>query len=214
VRVPAGSAALLASRIATLPAAPAVVERRIVVKKGDTLQTIANRAGVSLSALCDWNDLPRTARPKKGTVLLVPGKRGTAPTREALASAPPAPRGEIRGVPTPAAAVTSASLVGPYTSVPVTTVSRQEEAAPAVVPIPAEGFVDTPARATSARDTRAQESHGTRVVRHTVKKGDTLFAIASHYGVSVDEIQRQNRIRSPQSLKAGQTLVLSLATLN
>ena len=108
VRVPAGSAALLAPRIAALPAAPAVVEKRVVVRKGDTLQKIARRAGVSVAELCDWNDLPRTARPKKGTVLVVPGKRGTAPPREVLASASPAPRGEIRGVPTPAAAVTSA----------------------------------------------------------------------------------------------------------
>jgi hypothetical protein len=167
-----------------------------------------------VTELCDWNDLPRTARPKKGTVLVVPGKRGTAPPREALASASPAPRGEIRGVPTPAAAVTSASGIGPFTSVPPTTASRANEAAPAAIAIPAEGFVDTPSRATSAQDTRAQGTRGTRVVRHTVKKGDTLFAIASLYGVSVDEIQRQNRIRSPQSLKAGQTLVLSLAALN
>ena len=219
LRVPAGSVALLAPRIAALPTAPDVVERRIVVRKRDTLHKIAARAGVSVAELCDWNDLPRTARPKKGTVLVVPGKRGTAPRREALASTSPEPRGEIRGVPTPAAAVTSASGIGSYTSVPPTTASRAKEAAPATVAIPAEGFVVAPSRVTlaqdtRAQDTRAQDTRGTRVVRHTVKKGDTLFAIASHYGVSVDEIQRQNRIRSPKSLKAGQTLVLSLATLN
>ncbi len=209
VRVPAGSAALLASRIAALPAAPAIVEKRVVVRKGDTLRKVAKRAGVSVTELCDWNDLPRTARLKKGTVLVVPGKRGHAPPRTVLASTSAAPQGEIRGVPTPAAAITSPSGVGPYTSVPLTTVSRQRQPVPASLAIPAEGFVDTPARATSAQETR-----GTRVVRHTVRRGDTLFAIASHYGVSVDEIRRQNRIRSPQSLKAGQTLVLSLAALN
>jgi hypothetical protein len=32
--------------------------------------------------------------------------------------------------------------------------------------------------------------------------------------VTVDDIRRQNRIRSPRALQAGQTLVLSLATLN
>jgi LysM domain. len=47
-----------------------------------------------------------------------------------------------------------------------------------------------------------------------VKAGDTLYAIASRYGVSVDAIRRQNRIRSPRTLRAGQTLVLSLATVN
>jgi hypothetical protein len=32
--------------------------------------------------------------------------------------------------------------------------------------------------------------------------------------VSVDDIRRQNRIRSPHALRAGQTLVLSLAAVN
>jgi LysM repeat protein len=205
--VPAGTASLLAPRLAALPAAPAVSEKRIVVKKGDTLQKIAKRAGVSVAELCDWNDLTRTARPRTGTVLVVPGKRG--PRGEAQASTSEAGRGEIRGVPTPAAAVTRASQVGPFTSsVPPTTASRSRESAAAVVPIPAEGFADAPAKKA------APAAPPTRLVRHVVKPGDTLFAIASRYGLSVDEIRRQNHIRSPQSLKAGQTLVLSLATLN
>jgi membrane-bound lytic murein transglycosylase D len=166
LRVPAGSAPLLASRIAALPAARATAEKSVLVRKGDTLQKIARRAGVSLAELCDWNDLPRTARPKKGTVLVVPTKRGSAPRRVARASVP------------------------------------------AAASIPAAGLVETPARES------AMVAPAARLVRHVVKPGDTLFAIASRYGVSVDEIQRQNRIRSPQALQAGQTLVLSLATLN
>ena len=206
LRVPAGSAALLASRIAALPSAPATAEKRVVVKQGDTLQKIARRAGVSLAELCDWNDLPRTARPKKGTVLVVPTKRGSAPPREALASASPSPRGEIRGVPTPAGAVTQASQVGPYTSSVPPTSAPGREALPAAVSIPREGFADTPAK--------KPEKAATRLVHHLVKRGDTLFAIASRYGLSVGELQRQTRIRSPQALQAGQTLVLSLAAVN
>ncbi len=208
LRVPAGSAPLLASRIAALPAARATAEKRIVVRKGETLQKIARRAGVSLAELCDWNDLPRTAHPKKGTVLVVPTKRGSRPPREALASASPSSRGEIRGVPAPAAAVTRASQVGPYTSSVPPTTAPSREAAPAAVSIPAEGFVETPAKKA------AKAAPGTHLVRHVVKPGDTLFAIASRYGVTVDDIRRQNRIRSPRALQAGQTLVLSLATLN
>jgi membrane-bound lytic murein transglycosylase D len=212
LRVPAGTAALLALRIASLPSAPAVAEKRVVVKKGETLQKIARRAGVSIAELCDWNDLPRTARPKKGTVLVVPTRRGTA-SHDALVSASSSPKGEIRGVPTPAAAVTQASEVGSFTSVPATAVPSGTAAArlvrapaPSALSIPAEGFVDTPSRAAAAS--------APQVVRHRVKAGDTLYAIASRYGVSVDEIRRQNRIRSPRALRAGQTLVLSLATVN
>jgi membrane-bound lytic murein transglycosylase D len=207
LRVPAGTAALLAPRIALLPSAPAVAEKRLVVKKGETLQKIAHRAGVSITRLCDWNDLPRTARLKKGTVLVVPTRRGTA-SHDALVSASSSPRGEIRGVPTPAAAVRQASEVGPFTSVPPTAAPAGlvRLPAPSAVPIPVEGFVDTPSRAAAAS--------APQVVRHTVKAGDTLYAIASRYGVSVDEIRRENRIRSPRALRAGQTLVLSPATVN
>ena len=200
LRVPAGTAALLASRVASLPSAPAVSEKRIVVKKGETLQKIARRAGVSIAELCDWNDLPRTARPKKGTVLVVPSKRAPA-SPAVVASTSPSQRGEIRGVPTPAAAVTRAADVGPFTSLPNTASPPPPGRAPApsTIEIPREGFADAPA---------------TQVVRHTVKAGDTLYAIATRYGVSVDEIRRQNRIHSPRALRAGQTLVLSLATVN
>ena len=212
LRVPVGTAALLVPRIASLPAAPAVAEKRIVVKRDETLQRIARRAGVSIAELCDWNDLPRTARPKKGTVLVVPAKRVTA-SHDALVSASSSPQGEIRGVPTPAAAVRRASEVGPFTSVPAPSVSSGaapavlvRSAVPSAISIPGEGFVDTPSRAAA--------SSAPQVVRHTVKAGDTLYALASRYGVSVDEIRRQNRIRSPRALRAGQTLVLSLATVN
>ncbi|MEO8585063.1 MAG: LysM peptidoglycan-binding domain-containing protein [Acidobacteriota bacterium] len=212
MRVPVGAAALLAPRLALLPSSPAVTEKRIVVKKNESLQKIARRAGVSVAELCDWNDLPRTAKPKKGTVLVVPTKRQTAP-HDALVAASSSPKGEIRGVPTPAAAVTRASDVGPFTSVPATSVpSRTAPAAlvraplPSRISIPDEGFVDTPSGAAAGR--------APRVVRHTVKAGDTLYAISSRYGVSVDEIRRQNHIRSPQALRTGQRLVLSLATVN
>jgi LysM repeat protein len=208
LRVPAGTAALLAPRIASLPSAPAVAEKRVVVKKGETLQKIARRAGVSIAELCDWNDLPRTARPKKGTVLVVPTKRGTA-SHDALVSASSSPKGEIRGVPTPAAAVRQASEVGPFTSVPATATPAVlvRAPAPSAISIPVKGFVDTPSGAAAA-------ASAPQVVRHIVKAGDTLYAIASRYGVSVDQIRRQNRIRSPRALQAGQTLVLSLATVN
>ncbi len=161
-----------------------------------------------MAELCDWNDLTRTARLTKGTVLVVPGKRGTAARRQTLAVASPSHRGEIRGVPTPAAAVRQASEVGPFTSVPPTAAPARLARAPepSVISIPAEGFSDTPSK--------TAVSQARQVVRHIVKAGDTLYAIASHYGVTVDEIKRQNRIRSPRALQAGQTLVLSLAAVN
>ena len=47
-----------------------------------------------------------------------------------------------------------------------------------------------------------------RKIFHTVKRGDTLGAIARRYGTSVDTIAAANNIRNPRALRIGQTLVI------
>ncbi len=71
LRVPAGMGMSLVARIDSLPAAPAVAERKIVVRRGETLARVAARARVSVQALREWNDLGPRARPKAGTSLVV-----------------------------------------------------------------------------------------------------------------------------------------------
>ena len=44
--------------------------------------------------------------------------------------------------------------------------------------------------------------------KYTVKRGDTLTGIASHYGVSTSDVQKWNHIRNPSDIMAGQSLVL------
>ncbi|NWG91328.1 MAG: LysM peptidoglycan-binding domain-containing protein [Parvularculaceae bacterium] len=43
---------------------------------------------------------------------------------------------------------------------------------------------------------------------YVVQAGETLYRIALNNGVSVERLMRENRIRTPQSLKAGQTLII------
>jgi membrane-bound lytic murein transglycosylase D len=203
LRVPRGTASLVASRLEGMPAAPEVTEKRITVRRGETLRKVAARAGVSVAELCDWNDLPRTTKLRKGTVLVVPSRADRS--RKAVAAAPTVPQGEIRGVPTFSSALTRASDVGPFTAAP----SPSTPAAfPARVDIPAEGFVDAVAVAAKAALPAA------RKIRHTVQRGDTLYSLAARYGTTIDAILAENRLRSPRSLRAGQTLTLTLAVLN
>jgi membrane-bound lytic murein transglycosylase D len=207
LRVPRGTAGVLAARLPGLPAAPEVAERRITVKKGETLSRVAARAGVSVAELCDWNDIPRTAKLHKGTVLVVPSRPKGHPKEHVAASASTTPQGEIRSVPTPASAITRAADVGPFTAAPLAATPQAAAAAlPARVDLPAEGFADEPAAAV--------KSAGLRKVHHTVKPGETLYSLASRYGTTIEAILRENRLRSAQSLRAGQTLTLTLAVLN
>ena len=199
LRVPPGAAAPLRARLGSLPTAPDIAEKRIVVRKGDTLQKVAARAGVSVAELRDFNDLPGNAKLKKGSVLVVPTRSsvkpaaGSAPEREA-ASIAPRPQGEIRALPTTASRITQASDVGPLAS----SASPAPPAAASAnrVDIPAEGFVDEPAR--SVR----------KPVKYTVQPGDTLYRIAAKFGTSVNALLRANGMDRADVLRAGQRLTV------
>jgi membrane-bound lytic murein transglycosylase D len=205
LRVPPGTGERLIAQLASLPAAAEVHERRIVARKGDTVAKVARRARVSVAALCDANDLSRKAKLKKGTVLIVPSG---VPTRPAAPSAAVSAReeaeGQIRALPTPAAAVTDAGDVTPFTAAPGG--SPPAAPLPSKVEIPGEGFDPAP-----SSDGAAAGGARTRTVRYTVRPGDTLYRIAAEHGTTVEKIRRQNRIGAAETLKAGQRLTLTLA---
>ena len=47
------------------------------------------------------------------------------------------------------------------------------------------------------------------VTTHTVKKGDTLSAIAKKYGCSVQQLMKWNNLKNANSLRIGQKLKVS-----
>jgi membrane-bound lytic murein transglycosylase D len=174
-----------------------VEERKVVVKKGDTLARIARRHQVKLAELCEWNDLAADAKPRRGTVLVLPvrgaPRRQAAPPVAPLTSAESA-RGHVRAIPTPSAAIASATQLG---NVALATPSAAPSTLPQRYEIPAEGFVSEPAP---------------RKVVYTVRRGDTLFHIAQEHGLTVDAIRKLNRLGSRDVLAAGRRLTLVLAT--
>ena len=57
---------------------------------------------------------------------------------------------------------------------------------------------------TCTEDTR-EPSHSPKTIKHTVKKGETLFSIAKRYRTTVEKIKKANNLKS-DSLKIGQKL--------
>jgi LysM repeat protein len=47
---------------------------------------------------------------------------------------------------------------------------------------------------------------------HTVRKGETLYRIATRYGVSVEDLRRENRLARSNSLRVGQRLSVPQAS--
>ncbi len=213
LRLPKGAAPVLAARLASIPAAPEYRERRVTVRKGETLARFAARNKVSVAEICAANDLSAKAKLRRGTVLVVPVRvPARAPAPAALAEAADASaaigeplRGEIRALPTPSAAVVDAASLGSGFAV-VQEAPRAPAPLPSRVDIPASGF-ESPARSASVRrKPAAKSSTSARRASHTVRKGDTLFRIANRYGVSVEALRAENRIGRKGSIRVGQRL--------
>ena len=207
LRLPKGAGTLLEARLSTIPAAPEYAERKVAVRKGESLARFAARNKVSVEELRAANDLRPDAKLRRGTVLVVPvrvsGRRAPAlaEAAEAPLVAEPA-RGEVRALPTPSAAVTDAAALGHGTVArPVVTPAPL----PSRVDIPAGGFETEGRPATASRPAPAKAS-ARRAGTHTVRQGETLYRIANRYGVTVDDLRRANRMSRSASLRVGQRL--------
>ncbi len=204
LRVPPGTGETLKASLAALPTAPPLEERTVKVKKGDTLPKLAARYKVSVSDLADFNDLPPNARLKAGTVLVVPSRpaRSAPPAAGTASSGPPASRrgslshGQIRALPTPAAAVTDPKALRVAGAPPPT-----PRPLPSVVDIPAEGFAENPPPAKTAAAPAAKKPR-----TYTVRSGDTLYKIANRFGVTVDALRKQNKLKPNDPLPVGRRL--------
>ena len=58
----------------------------------------------------------------------------------------------------------------------------------------------------------ARTKPAARRTNHTVRRGETLFRIASRYGVTVDALRRANQIGRGHVIRPGQRLAVPTAT--
>ncbi|MBL7645552.1 MAG: LysM peptidoglycan-binding domain-containing protein [Candidatus Hydrogenedentes bacterium] len=199
------------------PAPEAPREHTIV--KGDSLNALAKRYGVSAADLRAWNKLESDVV-KIGQVIKIQAPAAEAapattgaeekpaeatPVEEKPAAPAEAPTHELpkdaAAVPEPAPAEAAA----PETP---TEPAPTEAAAPELVPVPA-----TPSEEEKPKETTvpAPQPPDTDKREHTVVSGESLGAIAGMYGVTVAEIQSWNGL-SPEDtvINAGDSLVVYL----
>ncbi len=146
IKIPKGSSEAFTSALAKIPPSERVTYLRHVIKKGETLGTIANKYKVSVTSIQTVNKIKNPNRISVGQVLMIP----SAAQATALAN-------------------TSSSK-------------------------------KTPSKKTAS--TKAK----TKLVYHTVKKGENLGLIAKKYKVSSSDIKRWNKIRNANKIYAGQKL--------
>lgn len=169
-----------------------------VVQPGETLFAIALRYGVALEALIEVNGLDNPNLLWVGQRLRLPGAAGTEPTPLASRSYLVQPGDTLFGL---------AARLG---------VSAQEIAALNQIPVLGYLYIgqvlkvpgEAPPAPPAAPATANPASPSAPSTYHTVRRGETLYAIARDYGVDLEALVEANRLANPNLLYVGQRLAL------
>ncbi len=172
------------------------------------------RSARRLDALSAWlrSPVPLSDSPLPVPPELSAGNPSPAPVAESPATSPAPPVETVAATPTapPVEAVSPAEFSVPpappvETSVPVVeqTAPTPEPSAQTTIAEPQETTPQPPVA--TAVKTPATPPPGTKLVKRTVKQGDTLTAIAREYGVKVKDIKEWNAIEG-ETIVWGRTL--------
>ncbi len=153
-----------------------------VARRGDTVDSVAARVGLSAPELASYNALQPGDMLRDGEILALPRRVA-----------------EAGGMATPGAgAVIGSGTVAPVdVSVIATTALNRVETAPTAAP------AQTAAPATPS---------GTAPARHQVKRGETAFSIARTYNVSARALADWNGLGPDLAVREGQYLMIPTAS--
>ncbi len=181
------------------------------VRSGDSLWLIAQRHGVSVNALTDYNGLRSDAVIQPGQELSIPpgGSREPGPAPTSPASTASRPEGTTsytvqRG--------DSLSVIAQRHNTSVRNLQNLNNLSNDVIRVGQTLVV--PERSGSPRPSQARSSEERPAAtadsgaRHVVRSGETPGGIAARYNVTVDELMKANNISDPRRLQIGQELIV------
>ncbi|MCX2833941.1 LysM peptidoglycan-binding domain-containing protein [Microbulbifer thermotolerans] len=200
--VPVEKGEAFASALAKLPVDQRVTWQRYRIARGDTLSTIARRYETTVAAIREANNL-RNNNIRAGSTLLIPSASGPA-SQYAYALDQRVKRSQNagKGVKTSYTVRPGDTLwdIARSLNVSVRQLASWNNMAPA----------DTlrPGRQLVAYSGSTDSSRTTRKLSYKVRKGDSLYRIASKFRIDIDDILRWNKISKSHYLQPGQRLTL------
>ncbi|MBD3345065.1 MAG: LysM peptidoglycan-binding domain-containing protein [Chitinivibrionales bacterium] len=170
------------------------------VRKGDNLYQISQRLNVPLEALMEWNDL-NESRPLihagQKLVYYSSKQRNNSSNLSPSVSSPPKRREAIRYKIKRGDNLSSLSRLF---EVSVGEILALNNLSLKSILKPGE-IVLVPSRKQISHN-----RHSTRIVYYEIKKGDNLWKIANHYGITVNRLCKLNRLTQSSILAPGDTL--------
>ena len=196
VRVPSGKGAAYTACVEKIPPSERVAFLRHTVASGESLSSIARRYGVSTDAVVRMNKIVNRNRIYVGTELVIPVQGATGGSAPLASSA--------------GASTTSAAAPTTWHTVRagenLAAIAARYGAS--VQDVMSWNDLSNPDRIQAGQRLRvgAGTPTGATAVQYTIKTGDTLSGIASHFGVSAAQIQRDNSISNASKIKVGQVI--------
>jgi membrane-bound lytic murein transglycosylase D len=205
--VPQGMADQFLQEIAAIPEGMRVNWRKHRVEEGETLSQIAQRYRTTTSAIAQVNSLNEDAPLQFGGKLIIPVTPGQGGRRFADASG-----SRIRYIVQRGDTVAgiardfdvTAAQIRKWNRLSSRTKLRPGRALSILTDLPGASAVAQPPRRSTAQ---ASGVVPLRVV-HRVKKGDTLYTIATNYNTSISLIRDWNRLSQNESIRVGERLTI------
>lgn len=184
LRIPAGTKDLFQKEFAAIPPESRVTFREHVLKRGETLSSVARQYRTTQSAIMQLNRISNAKRMKNGQVLFIPIRAGETYTEETVARAEVESREEghrrHRGH----------SRRSSHTSVASAEPKLRE------------------------RSIAGKQPPNTKAIRHVIKDGDTLWALSMKYNVSIRSIKKWNAIRRASQLRPGDVVTIYVPSVS
>ena len=212
--VPQGMSDKLVEEIAAIPEGMRVNWRKHRVEEGETLSQIAQRYRTTSSAIAQVNSLSEDARLQFGDKLIIPVTPGQGGRGPAGASGSriryTVQRGDTvasiaRDFDVTVAQIRKWNRLSSRTKLrPGKTLSILAD-----VPSASVAAAQPPKRPSSNGTAKVSASEPIRVV-HRVKKGDTLYTIATNYNTSINSIRDWNNLSENGNIRIGERLTIYL----
>lgn len=241
IKLPGGTPPAQATSTAGTPTAqpnPAPVTPGVYeVRSGDTMHSIARRAGTTVDTLCQINNIANPSAIQIGMKLKLPdGARVAAPDPSARPAEPEKPR-----PPTPGTHIVkpgdTLSSISRETGTPIDELRRvnnlkddtihpgqslkvRRGSAPGSEPAAQPGnsgasLLPTarPVAATPRKPAPPPPAQGVEMAEYTVRVGDSIFSIAKRYFLSREEVAAMNSLPVDATLREGQKLRLPASAM-
>jgi membrane-bound lytic murein transglycosylase D len=195
LEVPAGRESTLVAGLSSIPEWKPPQTQYVVhrVRRGQTLSVIARRYGTSVNAIMRTNNLRSAHRIREGQRLRIP-VRGSGAVRRTSRTA-------VDGVHTVRRGETLGGIARAYGTT-VSTLKRSNGLSSNII------YPGQELRVAPASSPASTAGGGAGSKTYTVRRGDTLGAIADRHGVGLSVLLRANGLARRSTIYPGQRLVI------